>query len=395
MSKAKTKEEILEESLQYKKENEEILDAFRKEYGKKKKKNWVLRVKCLKHNHIFDIMYQNYKKGQGCKKCSTEKQTYSTDKVQTIFKNNLKPNETFIKCFRKTRKNGNKEWWARLNCNKHGEFDISLNSHKRGSGCPKCKSDKIAKLCTLSKEQVEQDFFSHLKENEKLIKVYQKKRRKYGWNEWWGTLLCSEHGKFEIRRSCHIKGKGCPKCRAKRISETNTFPKERVEQDFRRYLKSNETLINVYQKRNINNHNVWYATLLCDKHGKFEIEKQHHKAGKGCPKCSASKGEARVREHLTDNNITFEEQYKFKDCKYKLQLPFDFYISSLNLAIEYQGIQHYEPVDAFGGEKNFKIQQKRDKIKREYCEKNNIKLLEIPYTEYDNVEKILSKELKI
>lgn len=64
-----------------------------------------------------------------------------------------------------------------------------------------------------------------------------------------------------------------------------------------------------------------------------------------------------------------------------------------NLLIEFQGIQHYEPVEIFGGEKQFKIQQEHDKRKREYAINNNIKLLEIPYWDFDNVEEILSREL--
>ena len=81
-------------------------------------------------------------------------------------------------------------------------------------------------------------------------------------------------------------------------------------------------------------------------------------------------------------------------------LPFDFYIPDLNICIEYDGEQHFEPVD-FGGkgkeyaEKRFKAQQKRDNIKTEYCKNNNIKLIRIPYWEFDNVENILKQELNI
>ena len=51
-----------------------------------------------------------------------------------------------------------------------------------------------------------------------------------------------------------------------------------------------------------------------------------------------------------------------------------------NIGIEYQGKQHYEPVEFFGGEEQFLLNQKRDNIKREYCDKNNIPLLELKYT---------------
>jgi hypothetical protein len=46
-------------------------------------------------------------------------------------------------------------------------------------------------------------------------------------------------------------------------------------------------------------------------------------------------------------------------------------------------------------EKRFAHQQERDNAVRQYCEEHKIKLIEIPYTEYDNIEEILTKELNI
>jgi hypothetical protein len=84
---------------------------------------------------------------------------------------------------------------------------------------------------------------------------------------------------------------------------------------------------------------------------------------------------------------------------YKKSLRFDFYLEEFNTSIEIQGKQHYEPVD-FGGRprewsiQDFKIQQIRDQIKRDYCKENNIKLLEIPYWDFDNIEQILDKTIR-
>ena len=68
------------------------------------------------------------------------------------------------------------------------------------------------------------------------------------------------------------------------------------------------------------------------------------------------------------------------------------------MAIEYQGQQHYNPVN-FGGcsdevaLKNFEDQQRRDKIKFQYCQNNKIKLLLILYTEFDNLSKIIKENV--
>jgi hypothetical protein len=81
-------------------------------------------------------------------------------------------------------------------------------------------------------------------------------------------------------------------------------------------------------------------------------------------------------------------------------LQFDSFIPDYNLCIEYQGEHHYFPVDFAGNgkewaEEQFKENQIKDQIKRDYCNKNNIKLLEIPYWEFDNIENILESKLNL
>jgi hypothetical protein len=106
-----------------------------------------------------------------------------------------------------------------------------------------------------------------------------------------------------------------------------------------------------------------------------------------------SLGEKEVKNILLKYNMFFTQQHKFKNCINKRSLSFDFYIEHYNMAIEYQGQQHYKPIDIFGGEERFKQQQINDQIKRKYCEENNVKLLEIPYWDFNKIEEILIKEL--
>ena len=67
------------------------------------------------------------------------------------------------------------------------------------------------------------------------------------------------------------------------------------------------------------------------------------------------------------------------------------------MLIEFQGRQHYEPVDFFNKSNDlnralkFEKNKRHDEIKREYCNKNNIDLLEIPYWNIKNIEEILKK----
>lgn len=130
----------------------------------------------------------------------------------------------------------------------------------------------------------------------------------------------------------------------------------------------------------------------------------NNKIGSRCPKCSGNlyKGERTIGNWLNNNHFKFKNQYTFNNCKDKIKLRFDFAVfdkdDNLITLIEYQGEAHYFPVNFRGiSDKKanivFKNTIRKDKIKRNYCEKNNINLLEIPYWEFDNIEIILEAEL--
>ena len=74
------------------------------------------------------------------------------------------------------------------------------------------------------------------------------------------------------------------------------------------------------------------------------------------------------------------------------QLSYDFYIPSANLLIEFNGEQHYYPIDYYGGEEAFKLQKKHDKMKKQYAKNNNIDLLIISYLEFKNINTILEEK---
>lgn len=108
-----------------------------------------------------------------------------------------------------------------------------------------------------------------------------------------------------------------------------------------------------------------------------------------CGKCQISKGELKVKQLLQQLNITFEQQKVFSDClndKTGYPLKFDFYLPDYNCCIEYDGEQHFKEVSLCSS--SLVERQKKDLIKNNYCKKNNIKLIRIPYTDY----KIINKE---
>jgi hypothetical protein len=99
--------------------------------------------------------------------------------------------------------------------------------------------------------------------------------------------------------------------------------------------------------------------------------------------CLVSKGEALIKKILNENCIQYIPQYSINDCLSNKGYPlrFDFAIiqnNNLLCLLEYQGIQHYEPT-------LWENPMENDMIKREYCQKNNIKLIEIPYWDYKKI----------
>lgn len=96
-----------------------------------------------------------------------------------------------------------------------------------------------------------------------------------------------------------------------------------------------------------------------------------------------SSGEEYIENLLKQFDIEFIPQYKFDDCKLRYVLRFDFAIFNkgkfLGL-IEYDGKQHFEPIEFFGGQEGFEVTQKRDQVKNAYCRSHDIPLIRLPYT---------------
>ena len=116
----------------------------------------------------------------------------------------------------------------------------------------------------------------------------------------------------------------------------------------------------------------------------------------GCTKVY-SKGEERIASILTKLGISFSQEYQFVDCinpNTNRKLRFDFYLPDYNCCIEYDGLQHYKSGSNTGWNNltNFKDCQFRDSLKDQYCQKQGIVLIRIPYWDYNklNTEYVIS-----
>lgn len=187
---------------------------------------------------------------------------------------------------------------------------------------------------------------------------------------------------------------GCPECaklnRAKKKTKTHEEFAEQVQKQ-----NSDIEIIGKYVgiKTKIEFKccicgNIWLATPDSVLH-----------SNTGCPMCAQSHGERDIENCLKSNLIDFEPQYKFDNCRDIEPLPFDFYLPKYNICIEYDGVQHFQPVN-FGGISderamiNFKKTQTHDSIKDKYCKQHEITLVRISYFEQNNIEMIINNIIK-
>lgn len=163
------------------------------------------------------------------------------------------------------------------------------------------------------------------------------------------------------------------------------------------------------RKFTINNHDfvvrsghtkLELSCLKCKK--SFEITVFRFFEWKKCIYChplptpsNTSIGEVFIANYLTDNKIQFRQQERFKTCKRHTYLPFDFYLPRYNILIELQGAHHFIPA-SFGSdtsqatkEKNLHDVQERDEIKRQWAKENGYILIELRYSDLDDLSAIL------
>ena len=134
-----------------------------------------------------------------------------------------------------------------------------------------------------------------------------------------------------------------------------------------------------------------YVKCKCDCGNIVNVRVEHlkgqcHGRTISCGCATQSSGEIKITQLLKQANIDFQSQYRIQN--FNISSPFDFAIFKDNQLlglIEYDGEQHFKPVEIWGGEEQLKIQQERDERKNQWCKKNNVRLIRIPYTEYDNL----------
>ena len=250
-------------------------------------------------------------------------------------------------------------------------FSPIASSLYMGHGCTKCGKFK---------RRTHENFISDMNTINPNIEVLSKftrvhdrieiRRKKCGheWNAEAGALL---------------SGKGCARCAG---------TKKKTHEQFVLQMAERHPDIEVLGKYKNNREKVRCRCSKCN--GIFMgiphamIDSWH-----GCPHCVSSNGEKAIHIWLTRHDIPHFVEQTFSDCRHKNPLPFDFYLPDHSTIIEYDGRQHFEASDYFGGEAAFETLQLHDEIKTNYCKKNNLNLIRIPYWDFKNIDSILTNAL--
>jgi hypothetical protein len=208
-------------------------------------------------------------------------------------------------------------------------------------------------------------------------------------------IICPKHGVFEQQPNNHLFGQRCIKCMGDNVRKSRKFTKEQWIEKFKKIHgdRYDYSLVQEFQGDGMNNKII----IICKTHGEFLLRPQLHIKGVNCPYCNISKGEDKIEKYLIKNNIKYIREKKFNNCfnpKTNRQLPFDFYLYDYDLIIEYHGEQHYKKTGYFekraGGLKGL---QYRDKIKKEFCNINNISYIVISYEDFNNIDEIIKNKI--
>ena len=260
------------------------------------------------------------------------------------------------------------------------EWLTKSNYLLRGRGCKKCVVLKQRK----TKEFFKEEFTKKYENKYELLTDYINASTKV-------KIKCKLCNNIWLIKPSHLtySKSNCPKCSIIESGLKRTKSHEQFIKDVEKIHDHKYDIIGIYTKAKTK---IEIKCNECKTH--WNITPNSLLRGVGCPVCKQSKGEFLIKEYLQENNIYFKNQFTFEDCKRKNILRFDFYLPSLNICVEYDGIQHFKSVEYFGGDDRFVYTKENDKIKNDFCKKNKIKLIRIPYKEFKNIKELLSKKIK-
>ena len=310
-----------------------------------------------------NVSPQTLLNGWECPECKKEREKISIERIS----NKLKKHTEIIKIL-DVNLIDNKIFVTYL-CEYDGIQKDSLRNLIR-NGCNICKKRKYW-------EEKTQEFIRKAKEVHGDKYDYSKSIYKSSKDKI--CIICPKHGEFWQTRENHLKGENCSRCAKEITALKNSKTTEEFIDDankiwFNKFDYSKVKYVTAKRK----------VCIICPEHGEFWQKPDAHLNGYDCYECSKS---GKTKESILKNMLLND----FGSDNVKCQVHFkwlglqslDFYLPKYNVAIEYQGGQHFYPIEYFGGEKSLQENRRRDILKNELCAENNCKILYFSFVKCD------------
>lgn len=328
----------------------------------------LIRLYCKRCDRYFSITPHSFLNGRGCCKCGNISRRLKKMKDPNQFYNEVYNKLGFDYTLESKYQGENKlikikhscgySWWARP------------ESLLAGQQCKKCFPKRGilrgALISLLSKYQCVP--VNHLGKE-----IY------YSYDKIYIQHQCGYKFWQKVNRIRNPRSKYgiCKKCNRKKLGKDLQLSETEFLRRFNKLPFSKEYLIiGSYQGMFIP---IRIYHKLC--HHYDDVTPQSLLRGRECKWCRnhrKSVGERLICSWLDYMNVNYEYPKKFNDLSDRGLLHYDFYLPEYNILIEVQGIQHYGAIKYFGGEEQFKLQQKHDQMKRKYAKKHGYRLIEIP-----------------
>ena len=362
-------------------QDKNIIESKGLEYVDTKRENGRLYIYyiCPKHRELgVQSMYQWYmlEKAVGCQYCHghTLPEWYVMKKIEEV-----NPDIEILEPYENMSKR------IKCRCKKHNYVSTkSVQEILAGRGCKYCGAEKLSEQHFLSNEEV-QNRVSQKHPHIKLIHYD-------GINSKESLWLCTKHNKqFKKVLSTMLRTEesGCDECY-----------KERMRRDFGCSEKEFETrLQQVHPSLELTSEYANFTTpvtIYCNDHNcEFQTMPQDIlKRVSCCPKSFKTYKEEAMCSLIESWGYNIDRQHAFNNCKDINVLKFDCYLTDFNTVVEYDGENHYFPVK-YGAQsyedarRKHEYTKRHDEIKNEFCKKNKINIIRVPYFEFENMDSFL------
>lgn len=344
-----------------------------------------IKCKCSVCGNIWETLPNTLLKliGTGCKQCNIN------EKVRTEA---IKDHEGFLKRYCELNPNSNITFLSKWNgqrkpikckcniCNYVWSPNPNALLQKRTCGCPSC-ANKIKK----THKQFEKEYYELFPDSNIIFQsLYNNASKKI-------TCYCTQcNNLWDSTPNNLLRGYGCSKCAGVKLKTDSEFKSEFYKRnpysdiEIRGEYTNSRNKILCYCKKCDKEFNAIAGQVLWDK-----ISCPYHS--------NISKIEQLVINMLDQVGIKYKSQVSFDECKNIISLRFDFKITDIRFKtflLECQGEQHEHPIDFAGkgeewAKKQFDLNQKRDKIKVDFCQETG-KILEFIWYYEDTEEALIN-----